>query len=153
MTPQFIPLLNERNRDAAILRVQSLPVGTDPVIEVVIRERKDRRTLDQNAAMWAGPLKDLADQAWVNGRQFSAEVWHEHAKREFLPEDDDPDLAELVRNPESYRKWAYTPGGDRVLIGSTTQLTKRGMGEYLDRLCAMGAGLGVLFHGAPGRYG
>lgn len=153
MSPQTIVLLTERNRTAALLRVQALPVGNDPVLEVVIRERKDRRTLDQNAAMWAGPLKDLADQAWVNGRQFSPEVWHEHAKREFLPEDDDPDLALLVRNPETYCKWAYTPAGDRVLVGSTTRLTKRGMGEYLDQVFAMGAELGVLFHEAPGRYG
>ena len=153
MSPQTIVLLTERNRDAAVLRIQSLPVGGDPILEVVIRERKDRRTLDQNAAMWAGPLKDLAEQAWVNGQQFAAEVWHEHAKREFLPEDDDPDLADLVRNPDSYQKWAYTPGGDRVLIGSTTQLTRRGMGEYLYQVFAMGAGLGVLFHEAPGRYG
>lgn len=152
MTPQTIVLLNERIRTAAILRVQGLPLS-DPPLEIVIRERKDRRTLDQNALMWRGPLRDLAEQAWVRGQQFSADVWHYHCKVRFLPEDDDPELALLVRNPETYRKWAYTPAGDRVLVGSTTQLTKRGMGEYLDQVYAMGAELGVMFHEAPGRRG
>lgn len=128
MTPQTIVLLNERIRTAILLRVKGLPLS-DPPLEIVIRERKDQRTLDQNAAMWSGPLRDIAEQAWVNRQQFSAEAWHEHFKAEFLPEDDDPELDELVK--EGYRKWTITPTGERRLTGSTTKLTRKGMSRYL----------------------
>ena len=44
-----------------------------------------------------------------------------------------------------YKKWGITPVGDRVLIGSTTQLTVRGMSEYLSQVYAYGASIGVQF--------
>ncbi len=94
--------------------------------------------------MWAGPLRDIAEQAWIEGRQHSAEVWHEYFKRELLPEEFDPE-----RCKENYAKWAYDPGGERVLIGSTTQLTVKGFAEYLTAIEAFGAALGVMFSASP----
>ena len=120
------------------------------MLEVVFREHKDARSLDQNAAMWAGPLRDIAEQAWVNRQQFSAEAWHEHFKREFLPEDDDPEIDELVK--DGYRKWTILPTGDRVLTGSTTQLTRKGMARYLQQIEVFGAQMGVLFGEREGKY-
>jgi hypothetical protein len=107
-------------------------------------EHKDTRSLEQQAAMWF-LLGDISAQVWLEGRQFAPEVWHEHFKQMFLPEEDGP----TKRATASYRKWAVLPGGERRLIGSTTALTAFGMGEYLTQLEAWGAGEGVRFSANP----
>ena len=124
--------------------VRNLPVDAAKPLEVIIREEKRPRKLDQNALMWAGPLRDIAEQAWVHGKQFSAEVWHEHLKREFLPDDMDDNFHEDHVN-DGFRKWEWTPKGERVLIGGTRQLTVKGMAAYLEQVYAYGASLGVQF--------
>jgi hypothetical protein len=140
-------LLRTRDQvDRVLALVQNLPLDQNKPLEVLIREEVRARKLDQNALMWVGPLADIAAQAWVDGRQFSAEVWHEFAKKEFLPDDFD---AELCKD-ENYRKWDFDPSGDRVLVGSTTQLTVKGFAQYLEQLHAFGGSLGVQFHEAPG---
>ena len=124
--------------------VENLPVDAARPLEVVIREEKKKRTPDQNSLYWAGPLRDIAEQAWVAGRQYSAEVFHEYFKREFLP---DPDRADCDDShiKDGYVKWSAMPNGSRVLIGSTTGLTVRGMAAYLEQVYAYGASLGVQF--------
>lgn len=131
-------------KEVAIAAIRNAPEDNDKPIEVLIREQVKARKPDQNSLMWAGPLKDIEEQAYVDGRQYSATVWHEHFKREYLPEDFDPELCK-----EGYRKWDYTPKGDRVLVGSTTQLTVKGFAEYLTKVEADGANMGVLFHVNP----
>lgn len=133
--------------------VENVPIDPETPLEVVIREVPKVRKPDANSRMWAGQLKDIAEQAWVEGRQFSAEVWHEFFKREYLPEDNDPHLAELVKDPESWRKWDVDPRGNRVCVGSTTRLTIRGFALYLQQVEAYGAQLGVRYHEAPNRWG
>ena len=65
--------------------IRNAPVDPERPNEVVLREEKKTRKQDQNSLMWAGPLRDIAEQAWVSGRQFGPEVWHEFYKREYLP--------------------------------------------------------------------
>jgi len=146
--PKFITrtirLLGQPQRDIALAAVSNAPLDPAKPIEVVIREERKARKADQNAALWAGPLRDIAEQAWVQGRRYPAETWHEYFKREYLPEIDDADIDSLVR--ENYRKWDIDPAGERVLIGSTTQLTVRGMALYMQQVEAHGASLGVQFH-------
>ena len=139
-------LRTETQRDAHIRALMNAPLDADHPLEALIREEQKARKPDQNALMWAGPLRDIAEQGYVKGRTFSAEVWHEHFKREHLPEEYDPELCK-----EGYRKWDYTPGGERVLVGSTTQLTVKGFAQYLTSVEADGAALGVQFHAAPVR--
>ena len=44
-----------------------------------------KRTPAQNRRYWGrGVLAQIAEQATVNGRLFSAEVWHEQFKRKFI---------------------------------------------------------------------
>lgn len=149
--PEFktrgLRLVSAEVRATAIAAVSNAPIDPERPIELVLREEKKARKPDQNQAMWAGPLRDIAEQAWVDGRQFAAEVWHEFFKREYLPEDDDPELEILAA--DGYRKWAIDPSGSRVLIGSTTQLLVRGMARYMTQVEAYGAGLGVQFHAPP----
>ena len=144
---RHIRLTGETVRAVAMAAISNAPIDPDKPLELILREEKKTRKPDQNQAMWAGPLRDIADQAWVEGRQYSIEVWHEFFKREYLPEDDDPELERLVR--DGYRKWDIDPAGERVLIGSTTQLLVRGMALYMEQIHAYGAGLGVVFHAAP----
>lgn len=133
--------------DRALALLPQLPLDAKRPLEIVIREEVKARKPDQNALYWAGPLKDIAEQCWTDGRQFSAEVWHEFLKRQFLPEEYDPELCK----DEQYKKWDYDPGGNPVLIGSTTDLTVRGFSQYLEQVHAFGGSLGAEFHEPPHR--
>jgi hypothetical protein len=51
----------------------------------VLTVGKRKRTSPQNRRYWGnGVLAQIAAQATVNGRQFSAETWHELMKRKFI---------------------------------------------------------------------
>jgi hypothetical protein len=138
--PKTIVLVGEVQKNTAILLIQQAPIDAVNPVEVIIRDQQKTRKPDQNALMWSGPLKDIAEQAWINGRRYAADVWHEHFKAEFLPEEYDPELCK-----EGYRKWDISPKGQRVLVGSTTQLTIYGMAQYLEQVYADGASMGVQF--------
>lgn len=148
---RIINLLSERERYSALAMITNLPVGEN--LQIVAREAVKTRTKDQNALMWSGALRDISEQAFVEGKQFSDMVWHEHFKREYLPELDEPYLAELVKDADSYKKWDYMPNGERVLVGSTTDLSKYGFGQYLEQIYANGANLGVMFRADERMYG
>jgi hypothetical protein len=50
-----------------------------------------KRTKPQNRRYWSrGVLAQIAEQATVGGKLFSAEVWHELAKRKFVGFDELP---------------------------------------------------------------
>lgn len=111
----------------AFLKANWLAMARDGrPLQVVVSEYKARRSAEQNSRMWAAITQQIAEQAWVNGRQYSEKVWHEHLKEQFLPAEDGP--SKRVR--KGYRKWADMPDGTLRLIGSTTQLTTYGMTEY-----------------------
>lgn len=147
-TQRTISLSTDQQKQLAIAAIQNVPTGHN--LEVVIREVKKQRSLDANSLMWAGPLKDIEAQVWMNNRQYSATIWHEFFKEIYLADEaNEPYLHEHVKNPESYRKYDYTPKGQRLLIGSTTDLTKYGFSHYLEQIYAFGAANGVLFHSNP----
>lgn len=126
--------------DLAKNAISSAPIDPDKPLEVIIREEKKQRKPDQNALMWAGQLRDIAEQAYISGRLYTAEIWHEYFKKEFLPEEFDSELTK-----DGYRKWDTSPVGDRVLVGSTKDLTIKGFAIYLTQIEAFGANLGVMF--------
>ena len=135
-----IRLIGKLQIDTAINAIQNAPIDSDKPLEIIIREEQKGRSLSANALMWAGPLNDIASQAWVHGRQYSALIWHEYFKEKFLP--DFPDLTQVK---EGYRKYEETPDGRRVLIGSTQKLTKHGFSLYMEQIYAYGSELGVKF--------
>lgn len=141
-------LANNMVRDTAIQLLQNAPIDPLQPLEVIIREKAKTRGNDANALMWAGALKDISEQAWVDGRQYSAEVWHIFFKGKHLPESETEGMTR-----EGYRKWDVTPSGERVLVGSTTQLTTKGFSEYLERIHADGANMGVLFRSVRAEHG
>ena len=138
--PKVIRLVGKLQADTAISAIQNAPIDIERPLEVIIREEHKGRSLSANALMWAGPLNDIASQAWVHGRQYSALIWHEYFKEKFLP--DFPDLTQVK---EGYRKYEETPDGKRILIGSTQKLTKHGFSLYMEQIYAYGADLGVRF--------
>lgn len=138
--PRTFLLYGASQLAAVQAQLGNLPLDEEDPLEVVIREPVKPRKKSQNDLMWAGPLRDIAEQAWVQGQRFTADVWHEQFKRDFLPEEYDPALCK-----EGYVKWRITPRGDRALVGSTTMLTVKGMAQYLTQVEAAGAELGVEF--------
>lgn len=143
MTPQTFVLVNDAIRNNAITIIKNLPI--DGSMQVVVEHKKAVRTMSQQSLMWAGPLKDIAEQAWVAGKQYNAEVWHEFFKKKFLPEIMDENYDRKITKKWN-GKWVFGPDGDVVLVGSTTQLSTYGMGIYITELEAYGASeLGVRF--------
>lgn len=146
ISPRSFLLRSDAQVKALLALIPNLPLDEEKPIEILVREQLKKRTLSQNALMWVGPLKDIEEQGFHNGRQYSDELWHHSFKVLYLPEDNDPELSQLVR--DGYRKWGYAPNGDRILVGSTTQLTKKGFSQYMEQVYAHGASMGVMFRSA-----
>ena len=146
-----INLINDYVLQNTLTKIKNLPI--DGSLEVVIREKQKVRGQSQNAMMWAAIVKQISEQAFLQGKQFSTDAWHYHFKCLYLPENDNPDLAKLVTKPESYQKWEYLPDDTRILKGSTTQLTKFGFSEYMTQIEAYAVSeLGVIFYTNGDRY-
>lgn len=139
---RVIRLVGDTQKQTAIAMLNNLPLGHG--IEIVARETPKARSLDQNNLLWA-VLTEISEQVWADNRQFSAEVWHEHLKREHLPEGNEANIAELVKDPARYQKWSTLPDGSRTLTGSTTDLTKYGFSEYMEQLYSFASERGVSF--------
>jgi hypothetical protein len=139
-----ISLLTDTQKQLAIAAVNNAPTGQN--LEVLIREVTKKRTESQNALMFASAIKDIAEQVWVEGRQYDKDTWHRYLKKYFLPDEtSEPYIHELVKDPATYKKFATSPDGEQECVGSTTQLTKYGFSQYLEQIYAFGASNGVLF--------
>ncbi|BDU76276.1 hypothetical protein [Mesoterricola sediminis] len=51
---------------------------------------RSKRSIQANAYYWGVTLKQISEQAWVENRQFTPEVWHEYFKDTFAPRMDKP---------------------------------------------------------------
>lgn len=92
-------------------------------LEVCIRPYNSKRSVEQNRRLWKIYAK-LADEAWVNGRRYSAETWHEYCKGMFL----------------GYELKAMPDGTELKTPISTTTLNTAEMTDYQNRLQAWAAG-------------
>lgn len=92
-------------------------------LEVCIRPYNSKRSIEQNRRLWKIYAK-LADEAWVNGRRYSAETWHEYCKGMFL----------------GYELKAMPDGTELKTPISTTTLNTAEMTDYQNRLQAWAAG-------------
>lgn len=55
-----------------------------PLRVIVTEDEQDR--LDSQVALYFGViLKKLSEEAWINGRLYSKEAWHEELAQRFLP--------------------------------------------------------------------
>lgn len=92
-------------------------------LDITIRPHKSKRSIEQNRRLW-GIYSELADKAWVNGRRYSAETWHEYCKGVLLGFD-----------------IKAMPDGTEVKTPiSTTTLNTAEMTDYQNRLQSWAAG-------------
>nr|WKF58802.1 hypothetical protein HUO10_003303 [Paraburkholderia busanensis] len=79
--PAVWQLLKELVREHARAYIEK---GTP--LRIVVTSEERRRTKEQNARYWSrAVLGTIAEQAWVEGAQFSEEVWHETLAEMFCP--------------------------------------------------------------------
>lgn len=90
--------------------------------ELVVRPHKSKRSIEQNKRLWK-IYQTLEAEAWVDGKRFSQEVWHEYLAGQFIGFDE-----------------VVMPGGEikRNPI-STTKLKVDEMSEYQNKIQAYGA--------------
>jgi len=131
MAEQLVIELHNRQQAWAAIKAQLFPflatvmqAGGRWVLTVTRR----KRTPKQNRRYWGnGVLKQVAEQATVNGRLYPAETWHELFKRKFIG------VVEL-------------PNGE-VVGQSSTGLTTAQFCEFSDQVEAYAATeLGVTFY-------
>lgn len=88
-------------------------------LAVVVQPHKAKRTVEQNAKLHA-VLNDIAEQAWVNGRQFSMAAWKEHYREKFV----------------GIERLTLPSGKVREISRSTTELDVGEMADLITRIQA-----------------
>lgn len=99
-------------------------------LRVIVTSEERKRNSEQNKMYWAGILRYIAEQAWVNGQQYTADTWHEYFARKF-------GVCEDVTLPD---------GEVIVRRKSTTQMSVGEFSTYMTQVQAYAAqNLGVEF--------
>jgi hypothetical protein len=73
-------------------------------LSLTAQEHKAKRSGDQNRRYWA-LLGEIADSAWLDGRQYSKEAWHAYFAAQFIGSEE-------------------LPGGGMTAISTTTLNTE-----------------------------
>ena len=140
--PKFSTVIvSERQKEILATKIMNLPVDEESPIQVDIGEKPKKRGLDQNAYYWKR-MTEISEQAFSNGRQYNADIWHEYCKRHVMPNQVEN------KNGEVVSKWTEMPDGNLVVM-STTELSKKQFAEYTEMCEAFGASVGVMFSANP----
>ncbi|UWX68840.1 recombination protein NinB [Burkholderia gladioli] len=99
-------------------------------LRVIVTAEERQRNAAQNRLYWGAILRSIAEQAWVEGRQFDKDAWHEYFARLYGVSD------ELT-----------LPDGEIILRRkSTSQMSVGEFSTYLNQIQAYAANtLGVEF--------
>src|SRR5688500_9343305 len=142
MRPKFqtrqILLRTPSQTELAVSLIQNLPTDPDKPLEILVREAVKQRGVDQNGLYWRR-IGDIAEQGWLEGRQYSKDVWHVYLCKYEMSEE--IEAKDWVKRS----KWVDMPDGGRTVI-STTQLSKACFAEFTEIVEAFGASLGVRFN-------
>lgn len=114
------------HRERAIAAVADTATGAEPPFEVIVRRHRAKRSLEQNAAMWA-MLGEIAKAVEWHGQMLTPEDW----KNMFT--------AALKR----YRVVPGIDGGFAVVGMSTSAMTVAEMSELIDLIAAFASEHGV----------
>lgn len=52
-------------------------------LRIIVTQDEKKRNAEQNKRYWGFVLKSITEQAWVDGRQFDKDTWHEYLARKF----------------------------------------------------------------------
>lgn len=96
--------------------VKALAEGGRP-LRLIATSSDSKRNTEQNKRYWGFVLKTVADQAWVEGKQYSQDVWHEYFARKF-------GVCEDITLPD---------GEVITRRKSTTQMTVSEFAEYMNQ--------------------
>ena len=89
----------------------------------VLEVKRRKRTSAQNRRYWGnGVLKQIADQAAVNGRLYSAETWHEQFKRQFIGVEELPDGSVIGKSSTKLTTTEFCDFCDAVEAYACTEL-------------------------------
>lgn len=139
-----ILLRSQQQVDTLLFLIPNLPLDSEKPLEVLIREPVKQRGVDQNG-LYFKRVGEIAEQAWLKGRQYSKDVWHVYLCQYEMQEEIE------TKDGERRSKWVDMPDGGRTVI-STTQLSKACFAEFTAIVEAFGASLGVRFN-VRGDYG
>lgn len=115
----------------AILRSNWKPMADAKTpLFVIITSTEEKRRAAQNRYYWKVVIGSITNQAWISGKQFSAEAWHEMMARMF-----------------GVQKDVTLPNGEVVLKRlSTSEMKVKEFSEYTEKVTAYGAiDLGIHF--------
>lgn len=127
--------LHNRQQAWAAIKAQVFPFLAVVFLQAggrwVLTIKRMTRTKAQNRRYWGrGVLSQIAEQAVINGKQYSAEVWHEQFKRQFIGVEELPDGS--------------------VIGKSSAKLTTAQFSEFCAQVEAYAASeLGVTFYDLP----
>lgn len=123
---KVVKLAYERARDL---------IADGKEVRILAAEAEDDRSVRQNRFYWGAVLREISEQAKINGERWAPDAWHQWAKREYLG-------YAFVRETVAGRKRKVV----RKELRSTTKLSVKRMSEYLDKVMAFAAtDLGVVF--------
>ncbi|MDE3023609.1 MAG: recombination protein NinB, partial [Pseudomonadota bacterium] len=99
-------------------------------IRLIATTDERKRNAEQNRFLWGVVYRDIAEQAWVDGKQYGKDIWHEYFSRMFGVCDE-----------------VVLPDGEIIARRkSTTQMTVGEFAEFLTKIQAYAANqLGVSF--------
>lgn len=86
-------------------------------MRIIATSSDAKRNTEQNKRYWGFVLKTITDQAWVDGKQYSQDVWHEYLARKF-------GVCEDITLPD---------GEIITRRKSTTQMTVSEFAEYMNQ--------------------
>lgn len=120
-------------------RVLKPMTSSGKAMQITVCQAEDDRTVAANRYYWGVVLKEISEQAKIEGSTYMAEAWHELFKRQFLGYQ-----IEKVVVAGSKRKRV------RRSLRSTARLKVRAWHKYLDQVMAYAVtDLGVEFSEPP----
>lgn len=121
MSIETIWLRTDADRQQIRMAIAGLPLADGKGYKITVKE-VDRRTLDQNAKLWA-MLTDISKQVEWHGNWLTPDEWK----------------TVLTAGLKRSKVVPGIEGGFVVIGSSTSQMTRREFGELIDLIDAFGA--------------
>lgn len=106
-------------------------------LRLIITTQEAKRNAEQNKFYWKAVITQIAEQVWIEGKQYSKEAWHEMAARKF-----------------GVCKDVELPNGEVVIKRlSTSEMKVKEFAQYIEEVSAWAASeLSVVFYVQEEKY-